>query len=346
MLHDNALTDDDFPRDLERESIAAEAALRSVQACLGVSTGATPALPPALNIASLLQCEPAPLDFVLPGLLAGTVGAMVSMGGTGKSFWALQAAATVATPGIDPLKLKPARNGKALVLTLEDPEGVLHHRIHALADSIPEKKRSALATNLTVIPAIGKTLDMMDTALFEDLVQRATGYRLIVIDTLSRIHALDENKAGDAARIIGRMEQLAMRTGAAVLYVHHISKMSATNGMSDIQQAARGSSVLVDNCRWQAFMATMSPQEAKAFGIDAGDRMNYVRWNVSKQNYAPAQPNHWLTRGPTGFFQPVNLRGHVIQEPVVRAPESDLPDPVDVMAAHAQKTGYPLKAPF
>ncbi|WP_223925546.1 AAA family ATPase, partial [Aeromonas caviae] len=37
------------------------------------------------------QQEPPQLDFIWPGFLAGTVGALVAPGATGKSFWALQA---------------------------------------------------------------------------------------------------------------------------------------------------------------------------------------------------------------------------------------------------------------
>ena len=53
-------------------------------------------------------------DFLWPGFLAGTVGALVAPGATGKSFWALQAAMAVAchVPGGDLLGLNPSQNGK------------------------------------------------------------------------------------------------------------------------------------------------------------------------------------------------------------------------------------------
>jgi len=38
----------------------------------------------AIDILHAFENEPPPLDFVLPGLLAGTVGAMVSPGGAGQ----------------------------------------------------------------------------------------------------------------------------------------------------------------------------------------------------------------------------------------------------------------------
>ncbi|WP_432759877.1 AAA family ATPase, partial [Escherichia coli] len=39
---------------------------------------------------------PPPLDYVLPNMVAGTVGALVSPGGAGKSMLALQLAAQIA----------------------------------------------------------------------------------------------------------------------------------------------------------------------------------------------------------------------------------------------------------
>ncbi len=49
-----------------------------------------------INILTALSQKPENLDFVLPGLVAGTVGALVSPGGSGKSALALQIAALVA----------------------------------------------------------------------------------------------------------------------------------------------------------------------------------------------------------------------------------------------------------
>ena len=50
----------------------------------------------AINIMEAFQQEPPQLDFIWPGFLAGTVGALVAPGATGKSFWALEAAMSIA----------------------------------------------------------------------------------------------------------------------------------------------------------------------------------------------------------------------------------------------------------
>lgn len=44
----------------------------------------------ALDIMAAFTNEPPELDFIWPGFLAGTVGALVAPGATGKSFFALE----------------------------------------------------------------------------------------------------------------------------------------------------------------------------------------------------------------------------------------------------------------
>ena len=50
-----------------------------------------------IDIGDAFDNEPEPLDYIFPGgPLAGTVGALISAGATGKSFWALEAASAIA----------------------------------------------------------------------------------------------------------------------------------------------------------------------------------------------------------------------------------------------------------
>jgi RecA-family ATPase len=56
----------------------------------------TPAQFNFIDIENCFSTEPPPLDFVLPGFLAGTVGGLVSPGGVGKSTFALELCIAVA----------------------------------------------------------------------------------------------------------------------------------------------------------------------------------------------------------------------------------------------------------
>jgi hypothetical protein len=78
-------------------------------------------------------------------------------------------------------------------------------------------------------------------------------------------------------------------------------------GQGDVQQASRGSSVLVDNIRWQSYMATMTRDEAARFNVDEKRRGLLVRWGVSKQNYGKPIAECWLQRHEGGVLLPIDI---------------------------------------
>ena len=66
------------------------------------------------------------------------------------------------------------------------------------------------------------------------------GPRLVVLDPLVRLHAVDENAVAEVAPILGFLRDLQRRFETAVLLVHHARKSGATRP----GQALRGSSEL------------------------------------------------------------------------------------------------------
>lgn len=238
-------------------------------------------------------------------------------GATGKSFWALEAAMSVACskPGGDVIGLIPRHTGAVLYLAGEDPAPALVRRVHAIGKHLSDDARVAIVERLTLEPIMGLGLDVMNHRQFERLVERCRGHRLIVLDTLSRIHQLDENSNSDMSRLTTTLERLAAQTGASVLYLHHVSKGSARDGLTDQQQAARGASALIDNARWCGYVAKMTEEEAKrlsdsTFGrapIGSDRRGYFVRFGVSKQNYCAMDAEKWLQRQDGGVLRPVTL---------------------------------------
>jgi len=244
-----------------------------------------------------LKCcttEPEPLDFVLPGLVRGSVGSIIAPGSTGKSMLALQLAINIA--GGDstiPLKIK---NGKVLYLAAEDPGQVLHKRIHEMQQWLGDSE--IIAHNLKLVPC--NAMDICSESVQEAIIDAGKGCRLIILDTLRRFHIEDENDGGGMVKVINEMEKVARATGAAVVFIHHTSKSAALNGQGGTQQASRGSSVLVDNIRWQGYLAGMTKDEAEKKEIDDEMRSTYVQFGLSKVNYsAPINPV-WLMRSPYG----------------------------------------------
>lgn len=272
------------------------------------------------NSLDLQRCftqEPEPLDFVLPGFVAGTVGTLFSPGATGKSFLALEAAIAVAssTDGGDLLRLHPDASGRVVYLAAEDPDSVLSTRLYAIAQHLPPVARESIIENLSIHSILGRGMDLGNRSHCDGIINYIEdGARLIVIDTISRLHTLEESSNGDMARLLQGLEYMAARTGAAVLFLHHISKGAATSGQGATQQAARGASALTDNSRWGAALTTMSESEALEWSEDISlrpighdNRRRYIKLSFPKINYSPPLEDRFFKRVDGGVLLPAAL---------------------------------------
>lgn len=290
-----------------------------------------------LDVAKALITPPPPREFALPCLRAGTVGGLVSPGGSGKSMLAAQLALMVAT-GLDTiqgLSMQPGWNhitvGPVHYASFEDGDEEAGARLHSIWQSLGNQATSdalkTAAANLSVETLNGlRPPNLLDGGEWADwMVQACHGKRLVIIDTLRMAHLGDENDSADMAQLLAVMQGAAMQTGTAVLFLHHISKGAAQAGQGDSQQAARGSSVITDNARGQFFLSPMSEEETRqdktvslhdlaappifkdrALHEDdpygAPMRRRYVRFGVAKSNYAAPWPDIWLRRGDHGVL--------------------------------------------
>jgi RecA-family ATPase len=265
--------------------------------------------PPSLRLLDLTTAfgtPPPPIDFVFPGLIAGTVGALVSAGGTGKSFLALQLAASIAA-GCDLTGLGWVAPGsaarKATYFPAEDPEIALRHRLYPLGQRIASQcARDLVVENLRVY-SVSSGPNLLQQQWSDEIRRKAEGSRLVVFDTLRRFHFADENASGDMAMVLSGLEMIAEDSGAAVLFLHHTRKDSALNGQGGEQQASRGSSVLVDNVRWQANLTGMTEKEAINHCIPNNERHLYVRLTLPKINYSAKPVDEWLIRTSSGLLE-------------------------------------------
>lgn len=269
---------------------------------------------PVVDILQAFEKEPQPLDFVWHGYLAGSVGALVAPGATSKTFWTVQAAMSVAAGcEADLIEIEPGGHGKVLYLAAEDPIPAIQHRLHAIGKHLPESAREAVGENLTLQSVLGDQLDLMSDKTTGQIIEQAKDCRLVVLDTLSRLHRLDENSNGEMARLVARMEHIAVSTGAAILFLHHTSKAAALTPGETNQQAGRGASSLVDNSRWVGSLRRMSEEEGDKWlrrphqpvGAQHG---RYVRWSAPKQNYSKPVEPRWYERVEGGVLLPVDLK--------------------------------------
>jgi RecA-family ATPase len=264
----------------------------------------------SIDILETFDQSPLPQDFVLPSLVAGTVGSIVAPGGAGKSMLALELSILVAT-GVDLTGFGCAFEsviGKVAFLSAEDGKNPTQHRLHAMGKLLSQSQRNLFAQNFEIRQLTGMQIDIAQPGWQSFVEDMATGRRLLIMDTFRRFHRFDENDSRSMADIMTCLEGITKKTHCAIVYPHHINKSAAMNSQGDVQQASRGSSVLVDHGRWQMYMSVATKQEAKTLGVAEDERENFVRIGISKQNYGPRKSNSlWLQRGPGGVLTPANL---------------------------------------
>lgn len=268
---------------------------------------------PSFSVDDAMTITPPPLDRVFRGMLAGTVGALVSPGGTGKSFLALEAAVGIACGRDLTESLDIGKIGTVTYFNAEDGLGILHTRINAISQYLLPEEKKLVVENMTICPLVSQFPWLLDDkaqiqqSVFDYLVKQSEGQRLIIIDTMRRFHAADENSSSAMATLVAVLEEIAQKTGAAVLFLHHTNK-SGLSDDGDNQGASRGSSVLVDNARY-VLNASVMPKpinkgENRYNGqlISDSARKYYLRLNDSKINNAAKSDETWLFRRPGGIL--------------------------------------------
>jgi regulatory protein RepA len=265
-----------------------------------------------LRLADYYSQTPPPFDFILPAFLLGTVGLMIGPGGSGKSMLALQLAHSVAT-GQSGLGIEcgptPAR---VVILNGEDPAQVIHHRAHAIGTRLSASERIEADENLKIYECVGSIKNIFDEEFLQATIKKCTDARLVIIDTLRRFHAGEENDNGQMSALIGRLEMIAKQTGAAVLAIHHVGKQS--NDPKAPAQSGRGASALTDNSRFVGSVRKMTAEEGKTLGVAEADVHKYLGYEVSKQNYSAQPVPIWLRRGEGGVLSLANFGGGEITQ--------------------------------
>lgn len=273
-------------------------------------------LGPKADIRKMMTTQPPSLDFVFPGLLKGTVGILFGQGAIGKTFLLLQAGVMI-TAGVGMLGLEaPRKTGRVVHISREDPEAIIHHRVHAITEHIAKEEDAArVAENLIIRVGIGLRLDILSKAGRGALEAACDGSRLCIIDTLARSHTAKENDNGEMIRVLEVFESLAEKTGCAILLAHHISKAGRE---SEGPVSGRGAASIGDNARWGASLTSMSIKQSMEMcdcdgpsgpGQPIGDcRGLYAMLDLgAKPNYAPSSAGKWLRREKGGVLVPAAL---------------------------------------
>lgn len=166
----------------------------------------------------------------------GDVTLLVGEPNVGKSFISMGLAIAVAEGKDNFLGEKLNAHGKVLYIDEENPEDVVFHRLTALGLT-PAGMGSIHYYHRQHIRLDRGIDNLLDDAL---IIQP----KLIVVDSLTRVHTQDENNAGAMNTLFNEgIMPLARETGAAVMVLHHtnksesVSSYNRTRGSSDIGAA-------------------------------------------------------------------------------------------------------------
>jgi hypothetical protein len=235
------------------------------------------------------------VDGVFPQAQAALIAAA---GGVGKSFLLLALAREVAAfDGIwanAPTLFGGALAGQgvAIYVTAEDDAIEVHNRLNALGP-IPDR------LYVLPLPDAGGAVPLFapdpsirgpaTTTAWTDLerqLKAMPGLRLIVLDPLQPLCALDLNVPENAQFVCSRLAALAAGTGASVIVSHHFAKREASTP-EQAREAIRGTGGLVDGVR--SVYALWNPKEEQAKAIcktlgETFERGRVVMGGVVKAN--------------------------------------------------------------
>ena len=275
------------------------------------------AFPPLLaqntRVTGRLIVRPAPIEFIAKydnqGLIPkGIVGVLTATGGTGKSFFLLQLAYALAGGyGLGPIRA--VKSTSVLYVAGEDAQDEIDRRLWNVGNGKFPENLHACSVYGEVGPLMrldGNTPTMADGFRWlEATIQNHPGLEVLILDPKSRFYGLDENNSDHATQWIQSLEFLSKKYELTLLFSHHTSK---NDGAKISQNMSRGSSAIVDGCRWQAGLVRMDDITAGKLGIQH-PRL-YVEFNAPKSNYAPDIPSSvFFKRNEYGILEYINVKG-------------------------------------
>lgn len=218
--------------------------------------------------------EPQARRWLVEGVFPQAQASLIAAaGGVGKSFLLLALAREVAAfDGIWANAPKVfggalAGQGVAIYITAEDDGIEVHNRLNALGPIpdrlyvLPLPDAGGAVPLFAPDPATRGPATTTAWLELERQLRAMAGLRLVVLDPLQPLCALDLNVPENAQFVCSRLAALAARTGAAVIVSHHFAKREATTP-EQAREAIRGTGGLVDGVR--SVYALWNPKEEQA----------------------------------------------------------------------------------
>lgn len=216
-----------------------------------------------------LTQKPPPVDWLVDQLIVrGATHILMGEPGIGKS-WLTMALCLGVIRGTDWLGQDVLHKGRVLYVDEENAEGLIFHRLRRQLGMTEEEARQ-----VRYLSNQGIMLDRDPDSLIDEALEFQP--ELIVLDSLTRFHMGEEDKAGPMAQLYNMaLKPLARETGAALVVLHHAGKTESNSSY----RRSRGSGEIIANVdigidARQSGLSAMTLATFKSRFRQAGDVMH------------------------------------------------------------------------
>jgi hypothetical protein len=187
--------------------------------------------PAPISAVELMGMEFAPTRYVIADILPEGLLLLAGKPKKGKSWMALAACADVAAGGVA-FGSKRVEQGSTLYLALEDNVKRLQKRLRKVLDGRPAPEGMHVEVSWP-------RLDEGGAELLDEWLTEHPDARLVVIDTLAKIRrpARGQNVYAEDYAALEQLLPLASKHGVAIVVVHHLRKMAASDPMDEISSS-------------------------------------------------------------------------------------------------------------
>lgn len=231
--------------------------------------------------------------WIVPGLLLRrNVSLLVAPPGSGKSLLTLQMGLMMSS-GRPWGGWFPRQPAKVLIINGEDDADEMRRRLYAachemkIGDWSMLRERLAIADESAGRLVIAKADARSKTVIAQPMAKRLEqtvlehGFDVLVVDPFAETFEGDENSNSELKWAAVLWREIARRTNAAVMLVHHTRKFNAEAGDMD---SARGGGALVGVTRIVSTLFQMTEEEAVVYDIKPDERHQYLRFDDAKAN--------------------------------------------------------------